>query len=116
MSFALKFATGTGTPAAALVPGGYSQLLGIAASSAEAATYYVKLYWQGNAGSNTAPAVGTTIPSLTIPIPTTGQSLIALTQAVNNGGPLWYWVTKNAADTDNTALVTGGDVVNLILE
>jgi hypothetical protein len=116
VSFALKFTTGTGTPAAALVPGGYAQLLGIAASNAEAAVYYLKLWWAANSGSTSVPTVGTTIPSLTLPIPTTGQPLTALTQAVNNGGPLWYWVTKNAADTDATALTTGGDVVNLILE
>jgi hypothetical protein len=38
-----------------------------------------------------------------------------LNSPLQGGGPLYYAVTKNAADADDTALSTGGDVVTLFL-
>jgi len=112
---ALKFTTGTGTPALTLVNGGMPQsLLGISASSAEAAPYFVKLWWVGMNPSQAIPVIGTTAPTVTIAVGTTGI-LQEFNHPLQGGGPLYYAVTKNAADTDDTALSTGGDVVTLFL-
>lgn len=121
MSYAFKITTGTGAPAAAQVPGtAYTQLAGVvAAATKQASTFFLKLWWEGAqvppAGSPSGPTVGTTPASMVIPIPVGGIAL-TLPQPANNGGPLWYWVSANAVDSDTTALTTGGDVVNLILQ
>jgi hypothetical protein len=110
-----KFTTGTGTPALTLIGGGVGQsLLGVAATSAEAAAYFIKLWWQGVSPLQTIPVIGTTPPSVTISVGTTGV-FQEFNHPLQGGGPLYYAVTKNAADTDDTALTTGGDVVTLFL-
>jgi hypothetical protein len=124
MALAFKFTTGTGAPAASLVAGGAGSIFfGLAASSAESGNYYLKLWWEGTgtpppssvAGSQPStsiPVPGTTLPSATIPIPSTGLFNLSF-NPINNGGRLWFWVTKNAADLDATALAAGGDVITL---
>jgi len=113
--FPYTFVTTTGTPALTQVKGGGScDFLGIIATSMEAAgAMFVKLWWGGN--SNATPVLGTTLPNLTISIPTTG-----IVQSLDLGlifpGPLWVAVTKNNVGTDATALTTGGGVVTLLLE
>ncbi len=110
----LVFTTGTGTPALNLVQGGVNvSFIGGCASSAEAAPYFIKLWWQGANPSQGIPVIGTTAPNIVIPIGTTGQAPFLLHFPLNMGGPCWYAVTKNAAVTDDTALTTGGDVVTL---
>lgn len=126
MARSTHFTTTTSAPAAVLLPSA-STFLGIAATSAEAAAYYVKLWWEGTGTApptvpggaqpaTSGPTVGTTVPNITIQVPTTGLLLTTLAEPLNNGGRIWYWVTKNAADSDNTALVTGGDVITLIYD
>jgi hypothetical protein len=115
MASVYKFTTGTGSPAAAVVPG-TAVLCGLSATCAEAAAFFIKFWWPGNTpATTTTPTVGTTVPSLTIAIPTSGLLAMPTQLGLNNGGPLYYWVTKNAADSDNTALTTGGDVISLFL-
>jgi hypothetical protein len=105
------FSTTTATPALASVSQS-GEFWGYSATYAESTSYYVKLWWQGN--NNSAPVIGTTAPNLTIPVGTLGL-LTVFNKPVIMQGPIYYAVTKNAADTDDTALSTGGDVVTLFL-
>lgn len=109
--FCQKFIAGTGAPVAALANG--TQFWGFTASNAEGATIFLKLWWQGN--TNTAPVVGTTAATVTLAIPSAGQPIATSIEPIIQQGPLYYAVTKNAADTDTTALSTGGDVITLFL-
>lgn len=126
MARSSHFTIGTTAPAAQLLPSA-STFLGIAATSAEAAAYFVKLWWEGtgtapptSAGgaqpATTGPVVGTTVPNITIQVPTTGLLTTLLGVPLNDGGRIWFWVTKLAADSDTTALVTGGDILTLIYD
>jgi hypothetical protein len=123
-----KITTGTGAVVATLLAGGSASIFyGISAVNNETSTtIYVKLYWEGTgtapgvAGSGqsttTLPAVATTVPQLTLQIPSTGLIFISDT-ALNNGGHIWFWVTSTLADgTAQTALATGGDLITLIYD
>ncbi len=128
MALAWKTTTTTGAVAAGLVAGGAASILhGYVSTNAEAANFYVKIWWEGtgtaaptnftggNQPATTIPVAGTTIPSLTIQVNTTGMFSLSDIR-VTNGGRMWFWVTKNAADTDATALPAGGDVITFIYE
>jgi hypothetical protein len=120
LSFGFKITTTTAAVAAAQVPLSVTQLLGVVASATkQASTFFLKLWWEGSqvapGGTPSGPTPGTTPAHLTIPIPVGGIAF-AVPRAVNNGGPLWYWISANAVDSDTTVLTTAGDVVNLILE
>lgn len=109
------FTTTTGTPALTAINGGQPVgFSGAGASNAESATIYLKLWWQKN--KTTVPVIGTTSPDLTIQIPSTGLVPFTLIRSLNAGGSCYYAVTANAADTDDTALTSGGDVITLFLE
>jgi len=113
--FPYTFVTTTSAPALTLLKGGQScDFIGIIATSMEAAgAMFVKLWWGGD--SNAIPILGTTLPTVTISIPTTG---IVQSLDVNliYPGPLWVAVTKQNVGTDTTVLTTGGGVVTLLLE
>jgi hypothetical protein len=112
MARSFHTSTGTGAPAPLLIPGA-SDFLALFASSVETGAFYVKLWWSGN---NTAPpVVGTTIPTLTIPVPANGQA-VSLNFPLNNGGNLYMWATKNGGDTDTTALTAGGDALTVVFD
>jgi hypothetical protein len=108
----IHFTTGTATPALVQV-GSFTEFWGVVATDAESGAYFIKLWWQGNALA--VPVLGITPPNLTIPIYTASSGVVFQRGLVQNG-PLWYAVTKNASDTDATALSTGGDVVTLLVE
>ena len=113
--FPYTFVTTTSAPALIQLKGGQNcDLLGIIATSAEAAAgMFVKFWWSSNA--NAAPVLGVTLPDLTISIPVTG--LVApFNYPILHAGPLWVAVTKVLAGTDTTALATGGGTVTLLLE
>jgi hypothetical protein len=118
--------TTTAAVAAVRMPSA-SMLYGVAATGAgNAATYYIKFWWEGTGiappatPSGAQPATvlavpGTTVPHLTIQIPTTGAQ-ITLVEPLNNGGNLWYWITTGLADNSTSVLVTGGDVVTFMYD
>lgn len=108
----IHFTAGTGAPTATLIPT-FTEFYGLTGTSAEA--YFVKIYWQGN--TNVIPVVGTTVPNITIAVPASPTGTIGLVFAVPVilQGPMYYTVTKNAGDTDATALSTGGDVITLFV-
>lgn len=112
MARAFHVSTGTGAPAAVLIPGA-SDFLAFFGSSVETSGFYVKFWWSGNTVN--APVVGTTIPMLTIPVPITGQ-VVSLNFPLNNGGNLFMWATKNGGDTDATPLAAGGDALTVIFD
>jgi hypothetical protein len=117
---------GTGAVTATLLPSA-SILYGVYASSAEAANAcFIKFYWEGTGvappttpfGSQPAvvvPAAGTSVPQLTIAVPQTG-TLLSAAVPLNNGGRIWYWISKNPALLDTTVLVTGGGIVTFIYD
>jgi hypothetical protein len=120
------FTTTTAAPAAALLSGA-SVFLGVAAASGEAAAFFIKLWWEGTGTlppttpgglqpATNAPVAGTTVPHMTIQVPTTGLLLTALAEPINNGGRIWFWITSLKADSDTTALPTGGDVITFIYD
>ena len=109
------FTTGTGTPALNLVSATGCAFLGMAATCAEAAAYFVKIWWGGTAAGTELPVIGTTAPNLTIQVPTTG-TFQEFNHPLQGGGPMWVAATKNAGDTDDTALTTGGDVISLFVD
>jgi hypothetical protein len=120
VSYGFKITTTTGAVAAVALPQATAQLAGVvAAATKQASTFFLKLWWQGAqvapGGTPSGPTAGTTPASLTIPVPVAGIAF-SLPSPVNNGGPLWYWISANAVDSDTTALTTAGDVINLILQ
>lgn len=109
----IHFTTGTGTPVWTQC-GNFSEFWGAVGTSAEA--FFLKLYWQGN--TNTVPAVGVTVPNITILFPASPSAVpqCLLEKGLQGLGPMYYTVTKLAPDTDATALSTGGDVITLLVE
>jgi hypothetical protein len=109
----IHFTAGTGTPVWTQV-GTFTEFWGFVGTNAEA--YFLKLYWQGNAVA--LPVVGVTVPSITIPVPANPSAVTSITleRGLVQSGPMYYTVTKNAPDTDATALATGGDVITLLVE
>lgn len=129
MARAVKINTTTAAVAAQLLAGGSASMFyGLTATGAgNAATYYIKFYWEGTgtamptfAGASqpatTIPVAGTTVPQLTIQIPTTGVAPSSTVDPINNGGRIWYWITTGLADSSTTVLATGGDVVTVFID
>jgi hypothetical protein len=122
-----KITTTTGTVTATLLAGGSASFFyGLCAVSAEAAVWYVKLYWEGTGVqtptaanqqvATTLPSAGTTAASLTIPIPAAGLALATSPVPINNGARIWYWISATPGDGAQTALTTGGDLVTMIYD
>lgn len=113
--FPYTFVTTTNAVALTQVKGGQNaDFYGIIATSAEAAgAMFVKLWWGGN--NNATPVLGTTLPNITISVPTTGL-IVPFEWPLVYPGPLWVAVTKLNVGTDTTVLATGGGVVTLLLE
>lgn len=106
--------TGTGAPALSLIAGGRScELYGVISTYAESSTFYIKFWYQGN--TNVTPIIGTTAPSLTVPISSGAPGYLTPLPLVQQG-PLYWAATANASDTDATALGAGGDVVNIFID
>ena len=128
MARAFKVTTTTAAVSAQLVAGGAASIFyGVVATGAgNNATYYLKLYWEGTGtaaptASNpvqttTTPTAGTTVPQMTIQIPTAGVLPSSTVEPVNNGGRLWYWITTSLADNAAAVLATGGDSVSIIFD
>lgn len=84
-------------------------LKGLIAVNTNAAIRYMKFY-----DSTDAPAVGTTVPVLTVQIPASGSASPVLSpDGVGFKSSMWVAFTVNAADSDNTA-VGAGDVITTI--
>lgn len=110
-----NFTTVTTTPALTLIHGEAVALLGLTATNAEAAIYYLKFWWGGNKATE-LPVIGTTVPSLTIAIPVGGLIPCEFNHPLQGGGPCWVAATLNAVYSDDSALATGGDIVTLFID
>ena len=110
-----NFTTVTGAPALTQIHGEAVAFLGLIATNAESATFYLKLFWGRNKGVE-IPVLGTTVPDITIAIPSAGLPPEVFNYPLQGGGPCWVAATLNAIYTDTTALSTGGDIVTLFLD
>jgi hypothetical protein len=108
----IHFTTGTSAPVLTQC-GNFTEFWGLVGTNAEA--YFVKMYWQGN--TNAAIVIGTTAPNITIAVPASPTAVtdLVFSTPIILLGPMYDTVTKNAPDTDATALSTGGDVVTLFV-
>ena len=107
----IHFTTTTGAVVWKQIPT-YTELWGIVATDAKDATYYVRVFWQGN--SNKAPVAGTTAPTITFAIQSGSVDCIFVMPIILQG-PMYYNVSLDQGDTDTTVLSTGGDVVTLLV-
>ena len=109
----IHFTTGTSAPVWTQA-GNFGSFYGAVGTVAE--TFFLKIYWQN--ATNTPPVAGTAIPNITIEFPTSPTAVpgVIFTRPLVQTGPMFYLVTKNAGDTDATALSTGGDVITLLVE
>lgn len=103
----LHFFSVTGAPAAVAIKASAGTLYGVQAVNTGAAPVYLKLY-------NVAAAsvtVGTTVPLVTIPVPTlatTGAGIVAnFPVGIVFGTAMSYTFTNVAADNDATAVAVG---------
>lgn len=94
-----------------LAPAPALNLMGMVATNTAAYAIFVKFYW--NVG---APTVGTTLPNLTVNVPTLATLPLVLPQyGLLNNGDLWVAVTKLVADTDTTVTVAGDGLITFFL-
>lgn len=86
--------------------------------------YYVKLYWFKPTASAAAPTVGTTVPDVTIQVPSFDEAAgiggnlpVAFPFGLmQNSGQLYIAVTGAAGDSDTTAVAAGQGVITLFLQ
>lgn len=103
----LHFFSVTGTPTATAIKASAGTLYGVQAINTGAAPVYVKLY---NTASGSV-TVGTTVPLITIPVPTVATTgagvVIPFPVGVVFGTAISYAITNVAADNDATAVAVG---------
>lgn len=111
----VHFSVTTGAPVLQAVgpPNKQINVTGFAVTSDTTNICYLKIWWQGN--SNAAPILGTTAPNVTIQVPASTGITKTLYSPLSNAGPCFATVTKNATDSDVTAL-TSGATVTLFIE
>lgn len=97
-----------------------ASLKGIAALNTTAAAIFLKFYWYVPTASNPTPAVGTTVPDITIEIPalgtTTGTILQSWPDGLQKSGLLFLAVTNLSADSDNTAVAANSGIISVFYE
>jgi len=109
-----KFTTGASTNLQVVRAGQTANVKGYAYVVSAAYPVFVKFYW-----TNAAPTVGTTIPNLTIECPTVstaGNGVQSIPDGITGNGDLWVAITKNAGDSDATAVASGDLILTLFLE
>ena len=93
-------------------------LCGWVITNTAAYSIFVKLWWSGTL--NTAPVVGTTVPTITITCPaastTTGGNTNNLANPCSGQGTLWMWVTKLAPATDTTVTAVGDGILTILVQ
>lgn len=103
----LHFFSVTGAPAAVAIKASAGTLYGVQAVNTGAAPVYLKIY---NTASGSV-VVGTTVPLVTIPVPTTATTgagiAISFPVGIVFGTAISYTFTNVAADNDATAVAVG---------
>lgn len=92
-----------------------SDLHGWVLNNTAAYSIFVKFYWFTQNGTNLAPTVGTTLPALTVTVPTLASKEANYENGLTGQGDLYVAVTKAAADTDTTAVAAGDGILTFIL-
>lgn len=111
----VRLATGSTTNLTLLSVSPALNLTGLLATNTAAYAIFVKFYWfDKSTGAAVAPTVGTTLPDLTINVPTASSFNIRF-DGITKRGDLWVAVTKLAADTDTTATVAGDGLITFFL-
>lgn len=100
--------------------GATASLKGIAALNTTAAAIFLKFYWYTPTAAAPLPAVGTTVPDITIEIPalgtTTGNVLQSWPDGLQKAGLLFLAVTNLAADNDATVVTAGSGIISVFYE
>lgn len=111
----VHFSVTTGAPALQSVgpPNKQINVTGFSVTSDTTNICYLKLWWQGN--SNAAPIIGVTAPNATFQIPASTGLTKIFCSVLSNAGPCFATLTKNATDSDATAL-TGGATATIFIE
>lgn len=111
----VHFSVTTGSPVLQNVGPGNKQInvTGFTATSDTTNICYLKIWFQGN--TNNIPVLGNTAPSVTFQIPASTGLTKSFTVPLTNAGPCYATVTKNATDSDQTAL-TSGSTVTIFIE
>lgn len=121
MAAGLKKLTAANTTNLTLIKDGATGVLkSLDALNTTAAAVFVKFFWYIPTIANPVPAVGTTVPDLTIEIPalgtTTGNINRDWSAGLSKGGLLFMAITNLAADSDNTAVAAGSAIVTVGFE
>lgn len=99
---------------------GPASLKGIACVNTTAAAVFLKFYWFQQTATAAAPAVGTTVPDITIAIPalgtTTGDVIQSWPDGLSKAGELFLAVTNLVADSDSTAVAAASAIVSVFYE
>jgi hypothetical protein len=111
----VHFSVTTGVPTLQPVgpPNKQINVTGFSVTSDTTNICYLKIWWQGN--SNTSPQLGSTAPNATFQIPASTGLTKVFVSPLSNGGPCFAAITKNATDSDATAL-TGGATATIFVE
>jgi hypothetical protein len=119
-SVPFKVTAAAGTNLQPVRAGQAGNFKGYAAVVLAAYPVFLKLYWFTPTAANPTPVVGTTVPNMTIElgVPSTGvgHNEQSYPDGVTGNGQLWMALTKNAVDSDNTALVAGDAIVTVLAE
>jgi hypothetical protein len=102
-----------------LIKGGQNvDLLGVLGVNTSAYEIFIKFYWMSTTQTAVPPTVGTTVPNLTLAIPalgtTTGVANYYWSDGITMNGPLYFAVTKLAADSDTTVVVAGDGIITIL--
>lgn len=116
-SITTRLVTGATTNLKLLSPSPAMILEGLIATNTAAYAIFVKFYWfDASLQAATQPVVGTTLPNLTLAIPTLASLPFYFGKdGLYNKGDLWVAVTKLAADTDTTVTVAGDGLITFML-
>lgn len=111
-----RLVTGATTNLTLLSTAPTMNLTGMMATNTAAYAIFVKFYWFSQLGTNVAPVVGTTLPDMTVNIPTVASLSVLFPQyGITRNGDLWVAVTKLVADTDTTVTVAGDGLITFFL-
>lgn len=93
-----------------------ANLKGYALINTSGAAIFVKFYWYTPTASNPTPTVGSTVPDITIQIPTVAGLTESWPDGISKAGLLFMAVTLLGTDADATAVAAGAGILSVLYE